>query len=78
MSEVNETFDILISFKNTEDAKDFFYECENRFDLTNPLMVSNEDGTVLGVTVEDYPPLVTALYKVLQGDESVIDFDSEE
>ena len=78
MSEVKETFDIIISFKNTQDAKAFFYEWEKRFDLTNPLMISNEDGTALGVTVEDDPQLVTALYEVLQADDSVIDYDSEE
>ena len=78
MSEVKETFDIIISFKNTQDAKAFFYEWEKRFDLTNPMMISNEDGTAFGVTVEDDPQLVTALYEVLQADESVIDYDSEE
>jgi len=76
MSEVKETFDIIISFKNTQDAKAFFYEWEKRFDLTNPMMISNEDGTAFGVTVEDDPQLVTALYEVLQADESVTDFDS--
>ena len=84
MSEVKETFDILISFKNTEDAKAFFYEWEKRFNLTNPMMITNKDehglstGTALGVTVEDDPQLVTAFYKVLRADDSVIDYDSEE
>ena len=78
MSEVKTTFDIIISFKNTKDAKAFFYEWEKRFNLTDPLMISNEDGTALGVTVEDDPQLVTAFYKVLRADDSVIDYDSEE
>lgn len=84
MSDVKETFDIIISFKNTQDAKAFFYEWEKRFDLTNPMMISNFDddglstGTAFGVTVEDDPQLVTAFYKVLRADESVIDYDSEE
>jgi len=76
MSEVKETFDIIISFKNKQDAKAFFYAKEKRFCLTDPLMISNEDGTALGVTVEDDPQLVTALYNILQADESVIDFHS--
>tara|TARA_R110000824_G_scaffold376930_2_gene568073 strand:+ start:266 stop:502 length:237 start_codon:yes stop_codon:yes gene_type:complete len=78
MSEVKTTFDIIISFKNKQDAKAFFYEWEKQFDLTNPLMVSNEDGTALGVTVKDDPQLVRAFYKVLRADDSVVDYDSEE
>ena len=84
MSEVKTTFDILISFKNTEDAKAFFYEWEKRFNLTNPMMISKFDedglctGTAFGVTVEDDPQLVTAFYKVLRADDSVVDYDSEE
>jgi hypothetical protein len=41
-------------------------------------MVSNEDGTALGVTVKDDPQLVRAFYKVLRADDSVVDYDSEE
>tara|TARA_R110002020_G_scaffold291680_1_gene507033 strand:- start:300 stop:536 length:237 start_codon:yes stop_codon:yes gene_type:complete len=78
MSEVKTTFDIIISFKNKQDAKAFFYEWEKRFNLTDPMMISNEDGTAFGVTVEDDPQLVTAFYKVLRADDSVIDYDSEE
>jgi len=76
MSEVKTTFDIIISFKNTQDAKAFFYEWEKRFNLTDPMNISNEDGTALCVTVEDDPQLVTALYEALRADESVTDFDS--
>lgn len=78
MSEVKTTFDIIISFKNKQDAKAFFYKWEKRFNLINPMMISNEDGTAFGVTVEDDPQLVRAFYKVLRADDSVIDYDSEE
>ena len=78
MTDTINTFDILISFKNKQDAETFFYAESPRFGLTNPINISDEDGTALGVTVEDDPQLVAALYKVLQADDSVIDFDSEE
>ena len=78
MTDTINTFAITISFKNKRDAETFFYAEAPRFNLTNPMNISNEDGTALGVTVEGDPQLVKEFYRVLQADDSVIDFDSEE
>ena len=56
MSEVKETFDILISFKNTEDAKAFFYEWEKQFDLTDKILkhIQKEKETVKPARTDEY------------------------